>query len=125
MTGRLSNNAVALHALGLAAMPLPVGGSAEAFLAGFDITVRAQFISLTGKQGPAMVRATAVSHLLPNVPGDAEADGKTRCLFQSDPILKGHRGRRDGSKSHQSRPNQHYDSVRRQSSSFLKKERPL
>jgi hypothetical protein len=88
MTGRIANGDIVLHLLGLAAMPLPVGGTADDFFTSFDKTTKAQFISLTGKDGPAMVKATGVSYLLPNVPGDNEPNVHCAIYFGSNQYLK-------------------------------------
>jgi hypothetical protein len=90
MMGRFFENqsAIVLHVLGLGAVPLAIGGTADALLATFDTTIRAQFIHVDGPEGPAVVKATAVSFLLPKVPGDEAPGVNCAIYFAANQYLK-------------------------------------
>lgn len=83
-----NQNTIVLHVLGLGAVPMAIGGSADALLATFDKTIRAQFVRLDGPEGPAVVKATAVSFLLPHVPGELVPGVNCAIYFAANQYLK-------------------------------------
>jgi len=70
---------VALHVVGIGAMPIPIGGTADAFVANLDRTIAVQFVPFTGGNGPMKIKATAVSLLMPS--DERVHDPNVKCVI--------------------------------------------
>lgn len=83
-----TSGTVAPHVWGITTEPIPIDGTAEAYLASLNISD--QFVTLTGKNGPMQVRGSAVSLLLsryagvndPNIKCIVFASGGPNLFFQ-------------------------------------------